>query len=75
MNERIKELAAQCRTITDYGMGKFETFDDEKFAELIVRECLEVIEKQFGGGKDDGIEWDCAVEYTYNDVKKNFGVE
>ena len=39
MNKRIEELAAQCRTVTDYGMGKFETFDAQKFADLLVREC------------------------------------
>ncbi len=42
MNNRIKELAEQCRTITDYGMGKYEKFDDVNFAELIVRECAKL---------------------------------
>lgn len=39
MNKRIEELAAQCRTVTDYGMGKFETFDAQKFAGLMMQEC------------------------------------
>ena len=41
MNERIKELAEQATTI-EYGVDNgFDrvTFDKEKFAELIVREC------------------------------------
>ena len=45
MNERIKELAEQCR-IETYGVnGELLTFgfDEEKFAELIVRECLKQI--------------------------------
>ena len=41
MNERIKQLSEQC---TDYVYGEggsYEMFDKEKFAELIVEECLE----------------------------------
>ena len=40
MNERIKDLAEQCRTTINYGMGKYETFNDQRFAELIVRDCM-----------------------------------
>jgi hypothetical protein len=40
MNERIQKLADQCRTEYHNGYGGFtEKFDEEKFAELIVREC------------------------------------
>ena len=39
MNERIKELAEQATVWKDANHGY--TFDKEKFAELIVRECLE----------------------------------
>ncbi len=41
MNERIKELAEQA-TIIEYGVDNGSdriSFDKEKFAELIVREC------------------------------------
>ena len=41
MNERIKELAEQARKHfpkTEMS-GEFWVFDEEKFAELIVREC------------------------------------
>ena len=47
----------------------------EKFAELIVWECLEVVERQFGGAGPDGVEWDRAIDFTYEDMKKHFGVE
>jgi hypothetical protein len=44
MNERIKELAEQC---TSWSEGSTwtsrEVFDKEKFAELIVRECLDAV--------------------------------
>ena len=42
MNERIEKLIEQC-TVQEFSdcTGGFETFDKEKFAELIVAECLE----------------------------------
>ena len=40
MNERIKELAEQATVWKDANHGY--TFDKEKFAELIVRECLDI---------------------------------
>lgn len=85
MNQRIKLLAEQAglkqRIWNSLGKGLLVWQEDpdnpglEKFAELIVKECLEVVEKQFGGGNGDGVEWDRAVEFTYNDVKQHFGVE
>ena len=45
MNERIKELIKQATTI-EYGVDNgFDriNFDKEKFAELIVRECMKVV--------------------------------
>ena len=39
MNEQIKELAEQCET-KEIG---YYFFDREKFAELIVRECVKVM--------------------------------
>jgi hypothetical protein len=43
MNEKIRELVEQC-TVQEFSdcTGGFETFDKEKFAELIVRECATV---------------------------------
>jgi hypothetical protein len=40
MNERIKELAEQCESFGSWD-NKTYSFDKEKFAELIVKECLE----------------------------------
>ena len=45
MNERIKELAKQATNIeygADNGFDRV-TFDKEKFAELIVRECANIV--------------------------------
>jgi phage gp36-like protein len=43
MNERIRELAEQATVfVADYDGQRWQ-IDTEKFAELIVRECCEVI--------------------------------
>lgn len=76
MNERIQELARQA----GIHPVNFEPDADlavplTAFAELIVQECMEVVEKQLGGGNGDGVEWDRAIDFTYEDMKKHFGVE
>lgn len=50
MNERIEELANQCREKHGRGFGNGsdgdydETFDEEKFAELIILECAKIVD-------------------------------
>jgi hypothetical protein len=39
VNERIRQLAEQCESFGSWD-NKTYTFDKEKFAELIVRECI-----------------------------------
>ena len=80
MNERIKELAEQATTI-EYGVDNgFDcvTFDKEKFAQLIVAECIAELESVkvneyrtdvYDIGYDDGLTQ--AVET----IKEHFGVE
>ena len=46
MNERIKELAVECTFFT-YGVNGellYDGFNEEKFAELIIQECLTAID-------------------------------
>ena len=48
MNERIKQLAEQARKHfpkTEMS-GEFWVFDEEKFAELIVQECMKLNSKE-----------------------------
>jgi len=78
MNERIRELEKQATDIVKCGLNgtaTAESFNRKKFAQLIVQECLEVVEKQLGGGNGDSVEWDRAIDFTYDDMKKHFGVE
>ena len=65
MNERIKQLAEQCYEHDQSwtGVGQ-RIFNKEKFAELIVRECMELGDKALQDGK-----WPGDV------LKKHFGVE
>lgn len=47
MSKRIFELAEQCRTEYRDGYGGFiEQFDEEKFAELIVRDLVSLMESE-----------------------------
>ena len=62
MNERIRELEAQCWEERKYGPA---WFNSEKFAELIVRECCDIFVELRTRPAD------LAVK----DVKKHFGVE
>jgi hypothetical protein len=65
MNERILELADQCegRTICDCGeIG----FNFEKFAELIIKECIELNKQELAFN---------AFERMLNRYKEHFGVE
>ena len=75
MNKRIRELIEQCE---DYGSwdNKVYTFDKEKFAELIVRECLEQIDKIRDGCEDDGEDQQAlGADWAGLAVARHFGVE
>ena len=77
MNERIKELKEQATVCTPHGHdGVKWIFNPELFAELIVRECLGIVEGISPGYKDyrnqieDAFRRDCMEE-----IKQHFGVE
>jgi len=74
MNERIKELVRESN-LDVYGLGKERykwEYTVEKFAELIVRECVEVCHKM-AEDSDSYVVHDgdtCAEQ-----IKQHFGVE
>ena len=46
MNERIRELVKQATTIEEHKWGvRYDNFNKEKFAELIVRECANLCDR------------------------------
>lgn len=76
MNERIQELIKQATEC--YSNGQERTFDKEKFAELIIKECYdhckgqlmdEMIIEAIGLNYNDGV-GDCAIG-----LLQHFGVE
>jgi len=78
MNERIKQLLIQSEVFNKDGtvLKDVTGYELNKFAELIVRECVGIVENLSPGYKDyrDQIEnafrRDCVIE-----IKKHFGVE
>ena len=83
MNERIKLLAEQATTVieaTEHS-GEGWIFNKEKFAQLIVRECIDKIEThRIPVGNSAAGEMAC--EWTYaalkelrDEIKEHFGVK
>ena len=96
MNERIKELAEQAEILiteagafhnTPQGAYQLQEQHMKKFAELIVRECLSIVDSNnprppgttimYSLAKDEYFDtgWQVAVETKSNQIKQHFGVE
>ena len=72
MNERIKELVKQA-TLPGYMLGESyvqSRLDEQKFAELIVRECME----QVWYTREDGINGNVS-EVIKDRIKQHFEVD
>jgi len=90
MNERIEHCLYQAGLTAQ---GCWDELDDyakegiEKFAELIVRECLSIVDSNnprppgttimYSLAKDEYFDtgWQVAVETKSNQIKQHFGVE
>lgn len=73
MNKRIKELALEC-------YNPYSNFDINKFAELIIRECMEQVRDQYLPVLEDELmmkdtHWDgyvqCGVD-SYVAIREHF---
>jgi len=85
MNERIRELAEQAGSTHKQNLGVYQFYTEEleKFAELIVKECINEIayigkaNEVFGDRTDRGglnhILW--TTETAIEKIKQHFGVE
>ena len=85
MNERIRQLAKQAEEYADieYNASDLDWYElkEEKFAELIVRECIDKIEThRIPVGNSAAGEMAC--EWTYDalkeirdEIKEHFGVK
>ena len=84
MNERIKQLAEQAGYTKDmFGVGHWDMPECQKFAELIVRECMRQVEEQYKPVLEDEVmmneaHWKgylhCGVDSVVA-IREHFGVE
>ena len=85
MNERIRELAEQVVTRFDKDMngymepeelGQWVQWDDlQNLAELIVRECVGVVEGGYWSGGPLGPKRQCTPPEIATMIKEHFGVK
>lgn len=80
MNQRIKELAVAATTYAiEFAKREDPMMLDaafvEKFAELIVRECVGIVAKRKDQAIDDGCNVDEAMSMAEMDLEEHFGVE
>jgi len=78
MNERIKELIEECTSHIENMDGDWdEYFAKEKFAELIVRECLDVMSKTSKEANERFTYMgdDVPTVVHQMNIEKHFGVE
>ena len=76
MNERIKELAEQCGFRSNPNIyDRNQSFDIEKFAELIVRECVAKVRLRQTFAIEDEHQVEDAFDLLVYDIEAYFGVE
>jgi len=79
MNERIRELVKQATTIEEHKWGvSYDNFNKEKFAELLVLECINTALEVRGEPATDThyvIGYDRACEKMISGIREHFGVE
>jgi hypothetical protein len=75
MNERIKEMWEEATVSVWPRPGKFTAgeydYHLEKFAELIVQECLKIVEPD----QTSGDEWCVTLDETAQSIRQHFGLE
>jgi hypothetical protein len=80
MNDLIKKLAEQATYIVEMVgpqgyTSSYANFDKEKFAQLIVKECVELVSATRDLAIEDGWKVDEAMSTAINDIEEHFGVE
>jgi hypothetical protein len=75
MNDRVQALAKQATVYHNGGLGtEIESFDKEKFAELIVRECM-ACSTWVGKMNTNSVEPIHTAHAINQRIKQQFGVE
>lgn len=71
MNNRIQQLMTQASTIRYSGFGETEILDPEKFAELLIKECMGVCLDQ---RDPSNLNYKPSVKFA-EAIKSHFGVK
>ena len=80
MNPRIKELAEQATSIVEMVgpqgyTSSYANFDKEKFAELIVQDCCQAVERRYKYSNGTPVSfWEMSQD-VQDLLKEHFGVE
>jgi len=77
MNERIRELAEQAKFIAEEELNRQISYNTElkafaeKFAELIVKECISIAEYRVAS------DWDSPndANHIINEINEHFGIK
>ena len=77
MNERIRELAVEATIHSPEGFYTYTQIDAEKFAELIVAECIDVFSKDMPDPTSADYQLGSLPEVVNSvcNVAEHFGVE
>jgi hypothetical protein len=82
MNERVQEIALQAGAVNVWEWASDDVLDTknmdaEKFAELIVRECMNIVSNQttLDTNEDFREGFNHGLKYAWTDIRKHFGVE
>ena len=73
MNEQIRQLADQCFVVDTQGNISANAYMIERFAELIVQDCLAVIEKRMNLGTDERCRQECKALIA--EIQQQYGVK
>lgn len=74
MNERIKQLAEQCESFGSWD-NKTYSFDKEKFAVLIVKECMLICRRHPSRNLDNNWDVDAVAPDLVQQFEEYFGVD
>jgi len=74
MNDRIRELMTKCNYVVD---GTCDTSREEKFAELIVRECVDIVSGTAVNTPPNDLfyGYNLGVNKAAENIKERFGIE
>jgi hypothetical protein len=75
MNLQIQQLAEQAGWDISEIMKIQNATKMKKFAELIVKECLNIVMLTHNEGNADNFSYDDALDHVFSNMKEHFGVE